>query len=153
MQLSLCAVGRKMPTWVQHGVDEYQKRLPRQWQFRVCEINQANLGSPALNMSKEAEGLLASVPDKSHIVALDNRGKGWSTTDVANELQGWLELGKPVSLIIGGPDGLDQKCIDQSSQQWSLSPLTFPHPLVRVLVVEQIYRAHSLLINHPYHRA
>lgn len=153
MQLSLCAVGKKMPGWVKHGVDEYQKRLPRQWQFRVAEVNQANLGTAELNKAKEATTLLASVPDKSHVIALDNRGAHWSTTDLATQVQSWQELGKPVCLLVGGPDGLHTSCIEQSSQQWSLSALTFPHPLVRVLVVEQLYRAHSLLINHPYHRA
>jgi len=84
---------------------------------------------------------------------LDNRGLSWSTRDLATELQSWQELGKPVSLIVGGPDGLDDNTLGSANQQWSLSNLTFPPPLVRVLVVEQIYRAHSLLINHPYHRA
>ncbi|MBX2886986.1 MAG: 23S rRNA (pseudouridine(1915)-N(3))-methyltransferase RlmH, partial [Granulosicoccus sp.] len=73
--------------------------------------------------------------------------------DLATELNRWQELGKPVSLLIGGPDGLDDATFQQADQKWSLSPLTFPHPLVRVVVVEQIYRAYSLTINHPYHRA
>ena len=153
MQLSLCAVGRKMPDWVQRGADEYVKRLPRQWQFKVREVAQASLGNADQNKIKEGELLLGCVPDRSHIVALDNRGKSWSTPDVAAELTRWQELGKPVSLLIGGPDGLDESTYARSDQQWSLSPLTFPHPLVRVLVIEQIYRAYSLSINHPYHRA
>lgn len=153
MQLSLCAVGRKMPGWVQQGAAEYQKRLPRQWQFAVRETAQANLGSAALNKVKEGEALLATVPASAHIVALDNRGASWSTRELATQLQSWQELGKPVALLIGGPDGLDDNTLASANQQWSLSELTFPHPLVRVLVIEQIYRAHSLLINHPYHRA
>ncbi len=153
MQLSLCAVGRKMPAWVQQGADEYQKRLPRQWQFKVRETAQANLATAALNKAKEAELLNALLPDKGHVVALDNRGKAWSTQDLCVQLQLWQELGKPVSLLVGGPDGLSDELVAQSDQQWSLSPLTFPHPLVRVIVVEQLYRAHSMLINHPYHRA
>jgi len=153
MQLSLCAVGRKMPVWVQQGTDEYQKRLPRQWQFKVRETAQANLATAALNKAKEAELLNALLPDKGHVVALDNRGKAWSTQDLCVQLQLWQGLGKPVSLLVGGPDGLSDELVAQSDQQWSLSPLTFPHPLVRVIVVEQLYRAHSMLINHPYHRA
>ena len=153
MQLSLCAVGRKMPAWVQQGADEYQKRLPRQWQFKVRETAQANLSTAALNKAKEAEFLNALLPDKGHVVALDNRGKAWSTQDLSTQLQLWQELGKPVSLLVGGPDGLSDELVAQSDQQWSLSPLTFPHPLVRIIVVEQLYRAHSMLINHPYHRA
>jgi len=142
-----------MPDWVQHGVGEYQKRLPKQWQFKLNEINQAGLNSAALNRSKESSAILGSIPSKAHIVALDNRGQSWSTEKLAAQLQLWQELGKPVSLLIGGPDGLDQNCIERANQLWSLSPLTFPHPLVRVIVVEQLYRAHSLLNNHPYHRA
>ncbi len=153
MQLSLYAVGRKMPAWVQQGCSEYQKRLPRQWQFGVREVAQANLGSAALNKVKEGNALRASMAEKTHVVALDNRGSSWSTSDLAAQLQSWQALGKPVALIVGGPDGLDDVTLESSQQQWSLSNLTFPHPLVRVLVVEQLYRAHSLLINHPYHRA
>lgn len=153
MQLSLCAVGRKMPSWVQQGCTEYQKRLPKHWQFAVREIPQANLGTAALNKAKEGSALLAAFPEKTHIIALDNRGASWSTSDVATQLQSWQELGKPVGLLIGGPDGLDDETLAKTHQQWSLSALTFPHPLVRVLLVEQLYRAHSLLINHPYHRA
>jgi len=142
-----------MPDWVQIAAGDYQKRLPRQWQFAVHEVQQASLGSAAQNKIKEGEALLGCVPEKAHIVALDNRGKSWSTPDLAGELTRWQELGKPVSLIIGGPDGLDDNTFKRADQVWSLSPLTFPHPLVRVVVMEQIYRAYSLTINHPYHRA
>ena len=153
MQLSLCAVGKKMPDWVQTGAADYQKRLPKQWQLTVHEVAQAKLGSAAQNKIKEGQGLLACVPEKAHVIALDNRGKSWSTEALATQLTQWQELGKPVSLLIGGPDGLDDASYQRADQQWSLSPLTFPHPIVRVLVLEQIYRAYTLTINHPYHRA
>lgn len=153
MQLSLCAVGRKMPGWVSTAAGDYQKRLPKQWQFSVFEVAQANLGSTAKNKIKEGEALLGCVPERAHVVALDNRGKSWSTKELATELTRWQELGKPVSLLVGGPDGLDDATFQRADQKWSLSPLTFPHPLVRVVVIEQIYRAYSLTINHPYHRA
>jgi len=153
MQLLLCAVGRKMPGWVQQGTEEYQKRLPRQWQFTIRETAQSKLGSADLNKAKETEVMLASLPERAHLVALDNRGETWSTKELADRLTQWQGLGKPVCLMIGGPDGLHDDALDRSQQRWSLSPLTFPHPLVRVLVVEQLYRAHSLNINHPYHRA
>jgi len=142
-----------MPAWVQSGASEYAKRLPKQWQFSVHEVPQAKLGSAAQNTQKEGEALLASVPERAHIIALDNRGKSWSTVELAKQLKSWQELGKPVSLLVGGPDGLDDVTYQRSDQQWSLSPLTFPHPLVRVVVLEQLYRAYSLTINHPYHRA
>jgi len=153
MQLSLCAVGRKMPDWVSHAVADYQKRLPKQWQFQVHEVAQANLGSTTNNKVKEGKDLIKCLPTRAHIVTLDNRGKSWSTKELATELNRWQELGKPVSLLIGGPDGLDDATLHRADQKWSLSPLTFPHPLVRVIVLEQIYRAYSLTINHPYHRA
>jgi len=142
-----------MPDWVNTAVDDYQKRLPRQWQFSIHEVAQANLGNTGKNKVKEGRALLGCVPEKAHVVTLDNRGKLWSTKELATELNRWQELGKPVSLLIGGPDGLDDTSFQRADQKWSLSPLTFPHPLVRVLVVEQIYRAYSLTINHPYHRA
>lgn len=142
-----------MPSWVQQGCSEYQKRLPKPWQFTVSEIAQANLGSSKLNKAKEGEALIAALPSNTHIIALDNRGASWSTAQLADQLQSWQELGKPVGLLIGGPDGLDDNTLARCQQQWSLSALTFPHPLVRVLVTEQLYRAHTLLINHPYHRA
>lgn len=142
-----------MPEWVQTATADYQKRLPKQWQFNVHEVAQANLGNTAKNKLKEGEALLACVPERAHVIALDNRGKSWSTEALATELTRWQELGKPVSLLVGGPDGLDDATFGRSDQKWSLSPLTFPHPLVRVVVVEQIYRAYTLTINHPYHRA
>jgi len=153
MHLSLCAVGRKMPEWVNFAVGDYQKRLPRQWQFSVHEVAQANLGSTEKNKVKEGKALLECVSERAHIVILDNRGSSWSTKALATELERWQALGKPVSLLIGGPDGLDDATFQRADQKWSLSPLTFPHPLVRVIVAEQIYRAYSLTINHPYHRA
>jgi len=142
-----------MPAWVSHAVGDYQKRLPRQWQFSVHEVAQANLGNTEKNKEKEARALLGCVPERAHIVTLDNRGQSWSTKALATELNRWQTLGKPVSLLIGGPDGLDDATFQRADQAWSLSPLTFPHPLVRVIVTEQIYRAYSLTINHPYHRA
>jgi len=94
-----------------------------------------------------------SVSDKAHVVALDNRGASLSTAQLSQQLAKWQELGKNVELIIGGADGLHASVVSRADQMWSLSPLTFPHPLVRVILVEQLYRAQSLLDGHPYHRA
>lgn len=141
-----------MPAWVQQGVAEYQKRFPKQWQFTYREVPQAKLGSVSANITKESEGLLGACADNAYIVALDNRGSHWSTKELADQLNRWQSLGKPVNLLVGGPDGLHDDCLARSNQQWSLSSLTFPHPLVRVIVAEQLYRAYSLTINHPYHR-
>ena len=104
-------------------------------------------------MAREAEALLAAIPEKAHVIALDNRGASWSTEQVAEQLERWQELGKSLVLLIGGADGLHPSVRQRADQMWSLSALTFPHPLVRVVLAEQLYRAQSLLDNHPYHRA
>jgi 23S rRNA (pseudouridine1915-N3)-methyltransferase len=101
----------------------------------------------------EGERLLAAVPAGSRLIALDERGELWSTAELADRLAGWLREGCDASLLIGGPEGLDAACRARAERLWSLSRLTLPHPLVRVVVAEQIYRAWSLLHRHPYHRA
>lgn len=142
-----------MPAWVQQASADYIKRMPRRWQFSIREFAQAKGDSGDVIMSREAEQLLAAIPDKSHVVALDNRGHAWDTLQVSAQLENWQSLGKPLVLLIGGADGLHPSCRGRADQLWSLSPLTFPHPLVRVVLAEQLYRAQSLLDNHPYHRA
>lgn len=142
-----------MPAWVQSASDDYTKRMPRRWQFKVREFAQAQGDSSELIMSKEADVLLDAIPEKAHVIALDNRGGAWSTEQVSKQLESWQELGKSLIFIIGGADGLHPRVRDRANQMWSLSNLTYPHPLVRVVLVEQLYRAQSLLDNHPYHRA
>ena len=153
MQISVYAVGRKMPAWVNQASDDYIKRMPRRWQFQVREFAQAQGDSKDVIMAREAEALLSAIPDKAHVIALDNRGASWSTEQVAQQLERWQELGKSLIVLIGGADGLHPSVRERADQMWSLSPLTFPHPLVRVVLAEQLYRAQSLLDNHPYHRA
>ncbi len=153
MQVSVYAVGKKMPAWVQTASADYVKRFPRRWQFTVKEFPQAQGDSSDVVMAKEADAILNAIPDKAHVIALDNRGSSWSSEKLASQLENWQELGKPLVLLIGGADGLHDRCRDRADQMWSLSPLTFPHPLVRILLVEQLYRAQSLLDGHPYHRA
>jgi len=142
-----------MPTWVQQGVADYQKRLPSQWRFDLREFAQAKQPNAELAMQRESDALLAATASQAHVVALDNLGKQWSTAELSMQLETWQELGKPIVFYIGGPDGLHESARKRSNQMWSLSPLTYPHPLVRIVLLEQLYRAHSLLINHPYHRA
>lgn len=153
MQISVYAVGRKMPAWVNQASADYIKRMPRRWQFEVREFAQSQGDSSDVIMAREADVLLAAIPDKAHVIALDNRGAAWSTEQVAEQLERWQELGKSLVVLIGGADGLHPRCRERSDQMWSLSPLTFPHPLVRVVLAEQLYRAQTLLDNHPYHRA
>ena len=153
MSVGLLSIGKRMPEWVTSGCDEYSKRLPSQWRFELKELNQSKADSPELRMQAESKLLLNALPDKSHVVALDKRGASLSTEQLAQQLQKWLEIGKPLRFIIGGPDGLHEDCRARANQMVSLSPLTYPHPMVRVIWLEQLYRAHSLLNNHPYHRA
>ncbi len=156
MKLNLLAVGTKMPTWVTEGYQQYAKRMPRECSLQLHEIAPAKRGksgSASQWMREEGERLLVAIPNDHHVVALDVKGKTWSTEQLADQLQGWQQDGRDVSLIVGGPDGLSADCLQRANQTWSLSPLTFPHPLVRIIMAEQLYRAWTISQNHPYHRA
>lgn len=145
-----------MSDWVKAGYREYAGRLPRECALSLIEIP-AGKRSPHADLTRilrvEGERLLAAVPSGSRMIALDERGREWNTVELADRLTGWLRDGRDLSLLIGGPDGLDTPCQDRAEQLWSLSRLTLPHPLVRIVVAEQLYRAWSLLHHHPYHRA
>ncbi len=156
MKIHLLAVGARMPDWVKTGYAEYAGRMPRECALNLVKIPPSPRGQhPDIARIVRAEGerLLAAVPAGSRPIALDERGQEWSTVELAGQLAGWLCEGRDVSLLVGGPDGLDATCRDRAERLWSLSRLTLPHPLVRVVVAEQLYRAWSLLHNHPYHRA
>ena len=155
MQIHLISVGNRMPAWVKTGYDEYAKRLPRECELVLKEIPPGVRGKNcdvARIIKEEGERVSAAISAGSHTVALDLSGKLWSTPDLATALQRWLEIGKPIALLVGGPDGLAESVKSKASEFWSLSPLTYPHPLVRIIVAEQLYRAWSILHNHPYHR-
>ena len=156
MQIHLLAVGTRMPGWVEEGYGDYAKRLPAECTLKLVEIPMAkraksNNDIPRL-MAQEAELLTAAIPRGARVVALEGGGKAWSTEQLAQRLQQWLGDGRDVALLVGGPDGLDPSLRQRADELWSLSPLTLPHPLVRILLAEQIYRAWSILNNHPYHR-
>lgn len=156
MQIHLIAVGDKMPPWIQQGYEEFAKRLPAECTLRLVEIPAGRRGKNAdiaRILRDESRRQLAAVPKGARVIALEVRGKTWSTEQLSEELGGWLQHGRDVALLVGGPDGLDAEARAAAQQQWSLSALTLPHPLVRVLVAEQLYRAWSILQNHPYHRA
>jgi 23S rRNA (pseudouridine1915-N3)-methyltransferase len=156
LKIHLLAVGGRMPDWVVSGYREYAARLPRECALNLIEIP-AGKRSPNADLTRilriEGERLLAAIPSGSRIIALDERGTAWNTVELADQLTGWLQDGRDLSLLVGGPDGLAAPCRDCAEQRWSLSRLTFPHPLVRIVVAEQLYRAWSLLHHHPYHRA
>lgn len=156
MKIHLLAVGARMPTWVQTAYAEYAARLPREWPLHLREIplGQRKSGAdPGRAMQVEGERLLAAAPAGSRLIVLDERGQQWSTAELAEQLAGWRQEGRDLSLLIGGPDGLAAACRERAERLWSLSRLTLPHLLVRVVVAEQLYRAWSLLQHHPYHRA
>ena len=155
MNIELLAAGTKPPGWIATGIDEYQKRFPRDWQFNVREIPVAKRqkGEPvAKAMQAEGQRMLQAVVPGSTLVAMDKGGKNWSTEELAKNVQEWqLETGK-VQIMIGGPDGLAPECLSAAHRRWSLSNLTFPHFLVRLLLAEQFYRAWSVINRHPYHK-
>ena len=152
MRAFLIAVGERMPAWVQQGFAEYAKRLSRELPLELIEVA-AKSRDPARAMTEESAALLAAIPKGAHVVALDGRGRAWSSEELAQQLARWRMQGKDLAFLIGGADGFASTVLDRADQKWSLGPATLPHPLVRIVVVEQIYRAASLLANHPYHRA
>lgn len=155
MRVSLLAVGSKMPGWVEQGVKEYSKRLPPEIKFEIKEIALGKRGKGAdINRAIASEGqqMLSAIPAGDKVIALTLTGKLWSTEKLAKELLDWQREGDNISLLVGGPDGLDPECLARASQFWSLSALTLPHPLVRIVLAEQLYRAWTINNNHPYHR-
>ena len=155
MKITLLAIGHKMPDWVSDTFNLYNQRLPQKQQIHLQELTPVKRGkttSVAAVKSAEAEMLFKKVTSGSILIALDERGKDISTKDVSQHIGKWQQQGRDVFIVIGGADGLDQTVVQAAQQVWSLSRLTFPHQLVRVIVAEQIYRAYSLLNNHPYHR-
>ncbi|MBU2967566.1 23S rRNA (pseudouridine(1915)-N(3))-methyltransferase RlmH [Amphritea sp. 2_MG-2023] len=155
MKIRLIAVGTKMPSWVIEGVNEYQKRLPNEFALDIIEIPLGHRGKGAdLARAKRQEGelMLAAIPKGDQVIALEVGGRNWSTEQLAEQAEQWQMSGRNVSLLVGGPDGLAPECVALADQKWSLSGLTLPHPLVRILLAEQLYRAWSILQGHPYHK-
>ncbi|MEX1222273.1 MAG: 23S rRNA (pseudouridine(1915)-N(3))-methyltransferase RlmH [Idiomarina sp.] len=155
MRIQLIAVGTKMPDWVSTGFVTYQKRFPAECQLQLTEVAAGKRGKNAditRILKAEGEAMLAAVGKSDRIVSLDVTGKPYATPDLAARLQHWQMDGRDISLLVGGPEGLAPECQQAASEHWSLSALTLPHPLVRILVAESLYRAWSLNSNHPYHR-
>lgn len=155
MKIKLIAVGTRMPDWVSTGYHEFSKRLNDDVRLELVEIAAGKRGKSvdiARLTEKEGEAQLAAVANNDRVIALEVHGKPWSTEDLSQKLRQWLAEGRNISLLVGGPEGLSADVSARADEQWSLSPLTLPHPLVRVLLAEQIYRAWTLLKGHPYHR-
>jgi 23S rRNA (pseudouridine1915-N3)-methyltransferase len=152
----LIAAGTRLPDWVNTGFQEYQKRLRTPLVLELHEISVATRGggdNPQRAVQREGADMLAAIGKDDYVVTLEIAGKAMSTEQLSEWLKERLRDARPLALMIGGPDGLAPAVLERSDQRWSLSPLTLPHGLVRVVVAEQIYRAMSLLAGHPYHRA
>ncbi len=154
MHLRLIAVGDRQPAWVDSAFSEYAGRLPRAWRFRVDEIPTAQRGKADAGKAKNAEGqkVLAKLKSSEKVVLLDERGRQFTSRVLSDKLASWLAEGPDLTFIIGGPDGVSADVIERANVTWSLSDLTLPHGLARVLFIEQLYRSWTLTTGHPYHR-
>jgi len=156
MHIRILAVGTKMPTWITAGYEEYAKRFPSSCSLSLIEIPaEKRLKQSDIEQltQREGEKILRLLKPNHRVIALDVRGKPWSTEQLAENLATWQQQGRHLDFVIGGPDGLAGKCLEKAELKWSLSSLTLPHPLVRIILVEQLYRALMILQGHPYHRS
>ena len=155
MQINLIAIGKRMPSWVTEGYQEYAKRLPRDYSLNLIELEagKRTKGTDIARLTEqEGDLMLSKIAATDLVIALDVKGKAWDTHQLSKHLLEWHDDGQDISVLVGGPEGLAQKCLNKAAKTWSFSPLTLPHPLVRVIVAEQLYRAWSILAGHPYHR-
>lgn len=155
MKIHLIAVGKRLPDWVNTGYLDYAKRFPEDYALQLHEVSAGKRTKTAdieRLIRKEGEEMLARIPENSRVIALNIPGKLWDTPTLARKLHTWHDEQQNISLLIGGPEGLAPACLKRADMEWSLSPLTLPHPLVRIIVAEQLYRAWSIIVHHPYHR-
>jgi len=156
MKLIVIAVGQRMPDWVEQGWQEYARRMPADCALELREIKaepRSGGKTPAQMMQAEAKRIEAAIPAQALRIALDERGKDLTTVKLAQELERWRGQGRDIAILVGGPDGLDAALKQSCHGMLRLSSLTLPHPLVRILLAEQLYRAWSVMTGHPYHRA
>jgi 23S rRNA (pseudouridine1915-N3)-methyltransferase len=155
MKARLLAVGENMPGWVQQGYAHYARRLSQWLPLELVEIAPGMRGKgrdPARALVEEGRRLLDAIPTGSRAILLDSRGRSHSSEALAERLAHWRMQGQDLAFLIGGPEGFDAGVSERADERWSLGPLTLPHPLVRIVLAEQLYRAASILANHPYHR-
>ena len=155
MRISIITIGKKVPEWVQSGVDEYSKRLRRDLDLNFIEIANSLSGTAAdqkLKVRKEGVAILDKTKKMDYVIALDQKGTRINTSGFASKLDTYKNQGINLAFLIGGADGLHKSSLERADEIWSLSELTFPHALVRVVLTEQLYRANSILRGHPYHR-
>jgi 23S rRNA (pseudouridine1915-N3)-methyltransferase len=154
MRLRVLAVGQKMPAWIDQGVDEYARRLPKGVTVEWLSIAPAKRGTESIERYQqiEAESIRAKLTAEDYLVALHARGREITTETISERLTQWQMGANRVCIVIGGPDGLHPSLLDTAQEQWSFGRITLPHPLVRVILSEQLYRAWSIQAGHPYHR-
>ncbi len=155
MRISIVAVSRRPPAWLDTGIKDYIRRLPPETKPQILEVRPAQRRpgvTPEKNMAEEARRILSILPGGTHIITLDENGRQLTSRQWSDRLHQWQLEGTDVTFIIGGADGLAPAVRDMARDSWSLSGLTLPHGIARLLLVEQLYRAWSLLNNHPYHR-
>jgi len=154
MRLTLLAAGTKLPAWVGAGCADYAARFPPELKLEIVEVALGAHGKaePARAAREEGERILARLPRGVRLVALEVNGQGWSSRDLARELERWTRDGRDVAFAIGGPEGLAPEVRQRAEQRWSLGPGTLPHGLARLVAVEQLYRAVTIVKGHPYHR-
>ena len=155
MQIRIFAVGQRLPAWINQGVEEYQKRFPRELNLSLSEIpagRRSKSANPEKAMKEECDRILDGLSPGTHLIVLDEHGRRQATNDLAGHMRNWMQEGRSIGLVIGGADGLHAELKKQANESWSLSDLTLPHGLARILLLEQLYRAWTLINNHPYHR-
>ncbi|MGH8685234.1 MAG: 23S rRNA (pseudouridine(1915)-N(3))-methyltransferase RlmH [Nitrosospira sp.] len=156
MKFLVFAVGNKMPAWIEAGFNEYARRMPHEAVIELMELRpEKRGGGKKVEQLLAAEGvrIRAALPPKCRIVAMDERGRQWTTAKLADSITGWMRNGGDTAFIVGGADGLDASIKTSADEVLALSALTLPHGLARILLAEQLYRAMSLINKHPYHRA
>lgn len=155
MRIHIVALGDRMPDWVSQGFVEYIKRIGSELSVELVEVSAEKRGKradiPRL-MAKESKRLMARIPTNSVVIALDIQGKMWSTEELATRLGQWQQDGRNICFLIGGPEGMTKEVLAAADIRLSFSTMTFPHPMVRIILAEQLYRAYSILNNHPYHK-
>lgn len=159
MKIRLMTIGQKMPDWVQTGFNEYYKRIQPFVHTQLIELPMAKRGKNDSTTDidnyciQEGQSILYALKPQEQLIALEVGGRRLSTEQLASTMQHWMQDGQDIALAIGGPDGLSDEVRQKAKWHWSLSELTLPHPLVRIMLIEQLYRANTIINNHPYHRA
>ena len=155
MKINIISIGKSMPAFVNQGFIEYQKRMPRDFEINLHELSAIKRGDNAnceAIKQQESKKLLEKIPPSAYSIALDPRGKKCTTEQLAKLIDAFYQHSQEIAILIGGPEGLSQHCLDRMQQIWSLSDLTFPHALVRVILAEQLYRVMTIIKRLPYHR-